>query len=174
MDLARIPLPREAPMTPRPILAALLVAGAFSLQGAPAMSGETFDLLTDGEARLMRLGGDEAPRRTRALEPVKHDGPEIRIHAPRGFDLASPVDFDVEIVPKDGVEPDMTSLKIEYRIGPFWTDVTDRLRENARMTGLRMLAPGAKLPGGEHLLRLTIGDREGRITVARLSFTVND
>ena len=159
-------------MTPRPFLAALLVAGAMTLPATPAMSGETFALLTDGEARLTRLGGAERPARTRALEPVKHDGPEIRIHAPRGFDLDSPVDFDVEIVPKDGVEPDMASLKIEYRIGPFWTDVTDRLRQNARMSGMRMLAPGAQLPEGDHLLRLTIGDREGRITVARLSFTV--
>lgn len=146
------------------------------LMAAPVAALGGWDLLDATEIRLHALDARVAPDETatRKLEPVQRDGPEIRIHAPRGFDLASPVDFDVEIVPRDGVEPDMASLKIEYRIGPFWTDVTDRLRQNARMTGLRMLAPGARLPEGEHLLRLTIGDREGRITIARLSFTVND
>ena len=146
------------PIVPAMALLALLVATG------PAAA---WDLLSPGEAALRR----EVPL-TREMVPVRREGPDIRIHAPGGFDLASPVDFDVEILPRGGVAPDMDTLKIEYRLGPIWTDVTDRMRANARFDGLRMRAPGAKLPEGRHQIRLTVGDREGRITIARLSFTV--
>lgn len=155
-------------MNARTIVTALTLA-ALMYAPQPVSADAGFDLLTPGEIALRR---DIAP--TRNLDPLKTDGPEIRIHAPQSSTLASPVDFDVEILPRDGVEPDLASLQIEYRIGPIWTDVTDRLRANAEFVGLRMRAPGARLPSGKHNLRLTIEDIDGGVTIARLSFTVNE
>lgn len=139
------------------------------LASVPQAAAKTvgFDLLTPGEVALRR---DRAPARD--LIALQNDGPEIRSYAPQGFGRASPVYFDVEILLRNGVAVDLASIKIAYRFGPIWTDVTGQLRNNAQMNGLCLLVLGAKLRSGRHTLCLTITDRDGRITEARLSFTV--
>lgn len=111
-------------------------------------------------------------QQTRNLTVERDAGPEIVLHRPISFELASPVDFDVEFRPRDNVAPDLATLRVEYDMGLFWQDVTKRLLGHARVTGLRLTSTGARLPPGRHVLRVRIMDKQRRATVSTLELTV--
>ena len=131
---------------------------------------DVFDVLTPEEvADYKRLGA--APT-TRTMSMVASEGPKIRVASPNGFSLTSPVDFDVSIEPRDGVAVSMNTLRIHYRIGPVWKDVTNRIARHGRISGTRLQAKGANLPSGRHTLRVTVADIQSRETVAIVKFAV--
>ena len=151
----------------------LLLTAAFAFSIAPTGSvsaQETYALLTADEIAEWATATDD----TRGINLTRSDGPTLKVNAPTGFALASPVSFDIEIVARDGVAPELDSLRIEYGIGPIWTDVTNRIRQNARMVGSHFQATGAELPAGKHRLRLSIKDADGRLTSADIQFTVSE
>lgn len=129
-----------------------------------------YALLTPDETAQW-AGAQEA---VRGLSLTQANGPAIKVNAPAGFSLVSPVSFDIEVQPRDGVAPDMNSLKIEYYLNPLWINVTRRIMAQAKMTGTHMKATGAELPVGKHLMRLTIKDARGRVTSADLDFVVKN
>ena len=102
------------------------------------------------------------------------DGPSISVSAPSGYALTSPVDFDIQIQPRNGVAVDMSSIRIEYRIGPAWVNVTGRIMKYASVKGSRLMAKGADLPSGKHAMRISVKDTSERITQATVSFTVTN
>ena len=112
------------------------------------------------------------PQKERALTVVNASGPKIKVTAPSGYSLTSPVDFDIRLEPKDGVAVDMKSLRIDYRLGPAWVNLTRRIMQQATIKGSRLIARGAELPPGNHTLRLTAKDADARTTRATVSFTV--
>jgi len=147
-----------------------------SLAGLYLLCGLAFTVpqkAAAGDARIIQLAS-RMPARAPALRTMRQDGPRILIHQPRSFRLSSPVDFDVEVVPRNGVRPDMSTLKVEYDAGLVWADVTSRIKRRASMQGLRLRARGTELPAGRHVLRLTIRDKRGRATVAELTLLVSD
>ena len=101
------------------------------------------------------------------------DGPNISVSSPQGFKLASPVDFVIDVTPRDGVPVNMGSLKIEYRLGPAWVNMTKRIMNYASITGSRLSAKGAELPKGNHALRVSIQDEQHRLTRATVKFSVS-
>ncbi len=123
-------------------------------------------------ARLLGSAPAARPAPSRSMDFLAADGPEIRVLAPQGFALTSPVDFDVRIEPRDDVPVSMETLRIDYRIGPVWKDVTARVTRKGQITGTRLLATGADLPRGRHTLRVTVSDAKARETVAIVSFAV--
>jgi len=164
-----------------------LAAAALVLQAAsPAPAADTFALLTaDQTATLgahvasgtqdleqVRLRELEALGQTRSIALRRADGPGIDVTSPSGFALRSPIDFDVRFRPRDGVDVDMGSIRIDYRLGPIWANVTNRLARHASVTQNRLQATGAELPAGDHLIRLRIRDARQRETLALISFTV--
>lgn len=149
------------------------IALALTRPGGQAFADEMFSLLTDEELDLFRknpLSDDESD--TRALTFAENAGPIIQMASPTGLTLKSPVSFDVRIKPKDGVPVAMSSLKVEYKLGPFWTDITGRLAGHGSVVGTRLKAKGAKLPLGKHKVQLTILDVDGRRTRAVATFAV--
>ncbi|MGG7644807.1 hypothetical protein ACQ5SP_08395 [Rhodovulum sp. YNF3179] len=102
----------------------------------------------------------------------RNDGPTIAVNSPVGFELKSPIDFDVALQPRGEAGVDMGSLKIEYKLGPIWTNVTRRLTREARIIGNRLIAKNADLPAGNHALRVTVADAAQGTTTAIVTFTV--
>lgn len=128
-----------------------------------------FPLLTAEEVQRRALaptGGE------RAISVKSSAGPAIRVNAPQGFSLVSPVDFDIRVEPRDGVAVDMASITIEYRLGPAWINLTRRVMKHASVKGTRLYARGADLPPGSHALRVSIRDMNQRLTRATVKFTV--
>ena len=154
------------------LLAAIAVVGG----GAAAwvfLSGDTSDkgfaLLNDEQLAQYELTPTQD---TRAIIATKSDGPKINVSSPSGFSLNSPVDFDIKVEPRGGVKVDMASLRIEYKLGPIWVNLTNRVMREAKVNGLRFSARGAELPSGRHALRLTVRDAEQRTTQAVVKFSV--
>ena len=109
---------------------------------------------------------------TRNLTVNASNGPAIQVSAPKGYSLASPVDFDIRVEPRDGVAVNMASIKIEYKLGPAWINMTRRIMKYASVKGSRLYARGAELPKGQHALRVSIEDAQQRVTMATVQFTV--
>lgn len=160
------------------LVAALCVVGGIAgagyvyLPGLLSPAPQPFTLLNAEELdQRLSLGTDQGAERS--LSITVSDGPGIRVAAPSGTSLYSPVDFDIQLQPKDGVAVDMKSLKIEYKIGPAWINLTRRIMGQASIKGNRFFARGAELPSGRHSLRLSVRDVQGRSTQARVSFSVS-
>lgn len=128
-----------------------------------------FALLSDEQIAEYELAPTQA---TRAITSTKSGGPKINVSSPSGFSLNSPVNFDVKVEPRGGVKVDMGSLRIEYRLGPIWVNLTNRVMREAKVKGLRFSARGAELPSGHHALRLTVRDAEQRTTQSVVKFSV--
>lgn len=141
---------------------------------APAvLAADSFSLLTDDETaafETFEASGQEFA--TRSLTLAANAGPKIAVSAPTGFTLKSPVNFDININPKDGIPVAMNTLRVEYRIGPLWTDVTRRLAGHGSVSGTRLLANGADLPKGKHQIRVTVQDQQKRVTQIVVKFSV--
>lgn len=172
--------------TPARIALALATGLMIALAGGSSRAQDTFPLLTPGEVQTRSThfathGNDlaaiyererQALGSERSLAVKRNDGPVIMVYAPSGFSLRSPVDFDVQFQARDGIAVDMDSIRIDYRLGPFWTNVTRKLARHSSVSGTRLRASGAELPSGDHLIRLRIRDAANRETVALISFTV--
>jgi len=153
-------------------------AGAAIALAAVAMQPnqpEQFALLTQGEtsakAAALDDQGDDG-QLTRSMRVTSSSGPAIKVSAPSGYALSSPVDFDIRIEPRNGVKVDMKSIRIEYKIGPTWINVTRRIMKYANIKGSRLYAKGAELPAGKHAMRVSVRDANAQVTKATVSFTV--
>ncbi|WP_152609846.1 hypothetical protein [Geobacter sp. OR-1] len=89
-------------------------------------------------------------------------GPAIKVLAPdTGKEQQSPFRLSVKFVPKPGSSVDPASLKVEAL--KFVTlDLTNRVKPYVTPEGINM--EQAKIPSGNHKLRVTIGDGKGGIT----------
>lgn len=156
-------------LTRRTLLSGFLASSAITaaVPVAQAARRPGFPLLTPEEAATRR-----AEPLTRGLRAVKNDGPGIQVAAPQGDRLTSPINFDVTFTPRNGATPDLRSLRIEYKFGPFWKDITAPVLQAARIQGTRLRAAGAELPEGRHVIRMRIKDSMGRETVTRMDLTV--
>ena len=138
-----------------------------------AGNDQTFALLSQEEiSTIDPTAPATKPEKERALKVTNASGPGIKVSAPAGFSLTSPVDFDIQLEPKDGVAVDMQSIRIDYRLGPAWVNLTGRIMKQATIKGSRLVARGAELPPGNHTLRLTARDAQSRTTRATVSFSV--
>ncbi|MCB1342768.1 MAG: hypothetical protein KDK24_17200 [Pseudooceanicola sp.] len=159
-----MPVPRLLPAGAAVLIA---VAAAYVYWSRPSPG---FVLLTaEEQSTLARTPTDQE----RDVTVQASEGPIVKVSAPKGFTLVSPVDFDIRVEPKGGVAVDMTSIKIEYRLGPAWVNMTKRILRYASITGSRLYARGAELPPGKHALRVSINDAQNRLTQATVNFTVS-
>ena len=150
-------------------LCLILVAAMAYVWSESMRQARSFALLSDEQV----IAYQTTPvQQVRSLALDQADGPQIRVSAPEGFALTSPVDFDIQVEPRDGVAVDMTSIRIDYRLGPAWVNVTGKILKHASVTGSRLYASGADLPKGKHALRISIKDAQQRTTRATVSFSV--
>lgn len=154
------------------LIAVVIAAGAAAWLLRGALQPQAgFTVLTAAELETYTSQpAVDSPGRTITL--TASDGPQIKVAAPSGFALTSPVDFDIRIQPRDGRPANMDTLKIEYRLGPAWVNLTKRIMKRASVSGERFLAQGAELPAGNHTLRVSIKDDASKLTQAVVTFSV--
>ena len=161
---------------PNVLTSLIIAAGLISFGALGSVSvhaQETFSLLNDAELAFRKLlNRSEKTPITRSISILKSGGPRIKVSSPRGFSLRSPVNFDIRIRPRGGVAVKMSTLKIEYKLGGFWANVTNRITRRAKIRGTTLRARGVKLPTGKHIVRLSIMDVRGRRTSALVTFSV--
>ena len=97
-------------------------------------------------------------------------GPVIEVLRPLlGVPVSIPLEISVKFVPRGGALVDLTSLKVTL-MKLFGIDITDRVRPYASPDGIKI--PDAKLPSGEHTVRITVADASGGVSQKHVTLMV--
>ena len=139
-------------------LAAAVVA--VLLVGAPTVHAQALQLISAEEAKLPPAAAKPA---TRAITR----GPGIKLSSPESVSGQFPLKIAFE--PRGESKIDMASVKVEYLKGNG-IDLTERLKSGIKPTGIEI--PTAAAPAGEHPIRVTVRDSEGRQGTAEFKLTV--
>jgi hypothetical protein len=136
------------------------VAVAIALLFSVASAQAQLKLITDEEARLP----DSHQLQTRAITR----GPAVRLSSSsevsaKGFPLK------IQFEARGGAKIDVSSVKLEYLKAPI-VDLTDRVRPYIKPDGLEI--PSALVPIGEHAIRVSLKDGDGRSGTASFSIKV--
>jgi hypothetical protein len=96
-------------------------------------------------------------------------GPTIEVIKPvLGAPASTPLEIAIKFISK-GAPVDMASLKVTV-LKLFGIDITDRVRPYATPAGIQI--PDAKLPSGEHTVRITVADASGGVSQKQVTLTV--
>lgn len=119
------------------------------------------EAMTPGEVRTRGLFQLETP--------LPNTGPDIRIEKP-GLDQTqqSPLDIAISFIARRA-PVDLATLKVTL-VKLVNIDLTDRVRQYVSPEGLRV--PQVNLPSGEHIVRLSLGDQAGGVTVKEIILEV--
>jgi hypothetical protein len=96
-------------------------------------------------------------------------GPAIRLAAPVVDPVESPFDFRLTFEARGGVGVDVDSVKVTYLKFPY-VDLTSRIRSAISASGIDL--PKADVPPGNHSIRVTVKDAEGRESQSEFSLVV--
>jgi len=110
----------------------------------------------DQQIRARRIEGGEQ----RVAHPRRERLPGRHLRADR---------FDLGFEPRGESKIDTASIKVEYLKGPG-VDLTERLKSGIKPAGIEI--PAAAAPAGEHPIRVTVRDSEGRMGTAEFKLTV--
>ena len=112
------------------------------------------ELITIKEAQLPPAKGD---LKTRGISR----GPGIIVLSPEAklTEVKSPLDFKVKFEPRGGVKVDTSSVKVTYLKFPY-VDLTERVKSAISENGINL--EKAAVPSGEHSIRITVKDADGR------------
>lgn len=129
-----------------------LAAGLFALACTTAHAAP---LITEDEAKLPNAPGLATRGVTR--------GPGIKMVSPdpASKTVKSPFDLKVGFEARGGAKIDPASVKVHYMKTPL-VDLTDRLKDGIKDEGIDLAK--AEMPAGEHTIRFTVKDSEGRST----------
>ncbi len=118
-----------------------------------AASAQAGPLITESEARLPAAAAVVTRGITR--------GPAIKLVSPdpAAEGVKSPFSLKVVFEPRGGAKIDPASVKLSYLKSPA-VDLTERIRPGLSEKGIQI--DGAEAPPGEHQIRLTVQDSEGR------------
>ena len=124
------------------------------------VSAQTLQLIKDDEAKLP-AAAVEPP--TRAITR----GPAIKLASPESVSGAFPLKITFE--PRGESKIDVGSVKVEYLKGSG-VDLTERLKAGIKPNGIEIAAAAA--PTGQHPIRVTVRDSEGRQGTTEFNLTV--
>ena len=96
-------------------------------------------------------------------------GPIIKLNAPASETVESPFDFRLTFEPRGDAKIDPDSVKVIYLKFPF-VDLTPRVKSAISTSGIDF--PKAEVPPGNHSIRVTVKDTEGRETNAVFNIEV--
>ncbi len=135
------------------ILAGMLLAAGVSAE----------PLIKESEARL-------PPANTVATRAITR-GPGIRILSPEvgSLTVTSPFQLRIAFEPRGGAKIDPATVKVMYLRTPE-VDLTERVKSGLSEKGIDLKS--AEVPPGDHQLRVTVQDSEGRQSNALLNLTV--
>lgn len=130
-----------------------------------AVSAQAGSLISEKEAKLP--AGESGTITTRAITR----GPGIKLLSPEPGAAAvkSPFLFKVAFEPRGGAKIDPATVKIVYVKTPN-VDLLDRVKVGLSEKGIELDA--AEAPAGEHQIRVTVQDSEGRQSTQLIAFTV--
>jgi len=113
-------------------------------------------LITPEEAALPAASGG-------ALTRGISRGPGVTLVSPSpdSGPVKAPFELKVAFEPRGGNAIDPASVKVMYLKTPF-VDLTSRLQQSITETGI--VLPNADVPAGEHDLKITVVDKDGRET----------
>lgn len=136
------------------------LAAAVLLVGASTVHAQALQLISADEAKLPAAATKPA---TRAITR----GPGIKLASPESVSGQFPLKIAFE--PRGDSKIDMASVKVEYLKGNG-VDLTERLKGSIKPAGIEI--PTAAAPAGEHPIRVTLRDSEGRLGSAEFKLTV--
>lgn len=137
----------------------ILLAGL--LASAPCVYAA--ELITLKESKLPDASGGFA---TRGISR----GPGIKVLSPEpGMATAAPFEFKLEFTPRSGAPIDPSSVKVLYMKSPM-VDLTPRVKSVITSEGLDF--KDAKVPPGDHQMKIIVLDTEGREGTALINLTV--
>ena len=150
----------------------LMAAGAMLLAlaaNAEAAGPEGFWLITPEEAAMAPAPTDKRGQPLDIGREPPDTGPLIEVLKPvLGAPVAVPLEVSVKFVPRSA-PVDLASLKVTV-LKLFGIDITDRIRPYTTATGIQI--PDAKLPSGEHTVRITVADASGGVSQKQVTLTV--
>ena len=122
-------------------------------------------LIKEDEARLPAASGALL---TRGITR----GPGIKVLSPdpAAMSVKSPFNLKVAFEPRGGAKIDPASVKVTYLKSPA-VDLLDRVRPGLSERGIDLA--GAEAPAGEHQIRVTVQDSEGRQTNTIINLKVS-
>lgn len=137
----------------------------FALAFAVSMSGALAQpLVTEDEAKLPSAKMAIATRSvTRA--------PGIRLVAPEAGHATVPFRLKIVFETRGGSSIDPGSVKLTYLKTPL-VDLTERVKTGISATGIEQR--DVRMPAGEHLMRVSVTDNEGRNASSVIKLIVNN
>lgn len=136
------------------------LAVAVLLVGASTVHAQALQLISVDEAKLPAA----------AVKPPSRAitrGPGVKLASPENVSGQFPLKIAFE--PRGDSKIDMASVKVEYLKGNG-VDLTERLKSSIKPGGIEI--PTAAAPAGEHPIRVTLRDSEGRVGSAEFKLTV--
>lgn len=113
---------------------------------------------------------DEAKLPAAATKPPSRAitrGPAVKLVSPEA--VSGNFAFKVAFEPRGGAKIDPASVKVEYLKGSG-VDLTERVKGGLKPEGIEIAAAAA--PAGEHPIRVTVRDSEGRLGTTEFKLTV--
>ncbi len=136
------------------------LAAALLLVGASTVHAQALQLISAEEAKLPAAASKPASRAITRGPGVKLDSPES---------VSGQFPLKIAFQPRGDSKIDMASVKVEYLKGNG-VDLTERLKGGIKPAGIEI--PTAAAPAGEHPIRVTVRDSEGRLGSAEFKLTV--
>jgi hypothetical protein len=121
---------------------------------------QAVQLITADEAKLPAGAAKLATRAITRGPGVKLTSPEV---------VSGQFALKVSFEPRGESKIDTGSVKVEYLKGPG-IDLTERLKAGIKPAGIDI--PAAAAPAGEHPIRVSVRDSEGRLGTAEFKVTV--
>jgi hypothetical protein len=138
----------------------LRFACAFLLLLCSSAFGQAIQLITADEAKMPAAA---AKPPSRAITR----GPGVKLVSPES--VSGSFAFKVAFEPRGGSKIDTASVKVELLKGPG-IDLTERIKARIKQTGIEIGQAAA--PAGEHPIRVTVRDDEGRQGSAEFKLVV--
>ena len=121
---------------------------------------QTVQLITADEAKAAAAPSKPASRSITR-------GPGVKLASPESVSGTFP--FKIAFEPRGESKIDTATVKVEYLKGSG-VDLTDRLKGGIKPNGIEI--PAAAAPAGEHPIRVSVRDSEGRLGTAEFKLTV--
>lgn len=130
------------------------------LASASMLQAQSLQLISPDEAQLP-VASTKPP--SRAITR----GPAVKLASPES--VSGQFALKVEFQPRGESMIDSGSVKVEYLKGSG-VDLTERLKASIKPTGIEVAV--ARAPAGEHPIRVSVRDSDGRQGVAEFKLTV--
>jgi hypothetical protein len=129
-----------------------------------------FSLETVYAAPLITAKEAALPPATKVVTRGISRGPSIKFITPTaGSTVSSPFDLRIIFEPRGDSKVDVNSVKVTYLKFPY-VDLTPRLKTAITASGINF--QNAEVPGGEHAVKISVQDSEGRETNTEFNLIV--